>query len=149
MLDGLKNIAARIPSPQQTKPEAAVEVAAAGVVVDALTDQTVWCLMPPYSPQHAFISLWGFGQCTEMGGTVTFTAGMEDAQRDIAETAERHGIWGISNSLNKRDKKNLRTKITYQTPQRVSGTKQQTSLRWSSEAEDMGCRMHRRGYCNN
>ena len=102
MLDGLKKIAARIPSPQQTKPEAAVEVAATGVVVDALTDQTVWCLMPPYSPQHAFISLWGFGQCTEMGGTVTFTAGMEDAQRDIAEIAERHGIWGIQKSFQKR-----------------------------------------------
>ena len=79
MLDGLKKIAARIPSPQQTKPQAAVQVAATGTVVDALTEQKVWCLMPPYSPQHAFISPWGFGHCIELGGVVTFISGTEDA----------------------------------------------------------------------
>ena len=30
-----------------------------------------------------------------------FTAGMEDAQRDIAEIAQRHGIWGIQNIFQK------------------------------------------------
>ena len=86
LVEGLRKIGPHMPQPALAK-EAPVSTPVSGLFLSPSKMQSpVWCLFPPFSPSHAFISMWGCGFQRELGGIIRFHSpppGMPDELKEI------------------------------------------------------------------
>ena len=96
-IDGLKNIAARIPTVSATAAHCASSAAVpiAGLGQDFKGEGLQWVTLPPFSPCSAFISLWGFGLAKEIGGRLVMHSPEPELEVELDLIVARHGIWGL------------------------------------------------------
>ena len=96
-IDGLKNIAARIPTVSATAAHCASSAAVpiAGLGQDFKGEGLQGVPLPPFSPSSAFISLWGFGLAKEIGGQLVMHSPEPELEVELDLIVSRHGIWGL------------------------------------------------------
>ena len=96
-LDGLKKIAARIPTVIATSAHSASAAAVpiTGLLQDFKGEGLQWVTVPPFSPSSAFISLWGFGLAKEFGGRLVMHSPEPELEAELDSIVRRHGIWGL------------------------------------------------------
>ena len=96
LVEGLRKIGSHIPQPAPAK-EAPVSTLVSGPFLSPSKMQSpVWCLFPPFSPSHAFISMWGWGFQQELGGILRFHSPPPGMPDELREVVFAHAIWGLS-----------------------------------------------------
>ena len=96
LVEGLRKIGSHIPQPAPAK-EAPVSTPVSGLFLSPSKMQSpVWCLFPPFSPSHAFISMWGWGFQQELGGILRFHSPPPGMPDELREVVSAHAIWGLS-----------------------------------------------------
>ena len=137
LLDGLKKIVARIPAQPSGKANATTAVPVTGVYHQESWGAAVWCIMPPYSADSAFMSLWGYGGSVEIEAAVEFhsdTPAVDSARRT---TVERHAIWGLQSAFSSTDRCSSTSH---------KGGSEDDAQEWEQVADDMELRIRHRGH---
>ena len=96
LVEGLRKIGSHIPQPAPAK-DAPVSTLVLGLFLSPSKMQSpVWCLFPPFSPSHAFMSVWGRGFQRELGGIIRFHSPPPGMPDELREVVSAHAIWGVS-----------------------------------------------------
>ena len=96
LVEGLRKIGSHIPQRAPAK-EAPVNTPVTGLFLSPSKMQSpVWCLVPPFAPSHALISMWGWGLQQELGGVLRFHCPPSGLSDELQEVVSAHVIWGLS-----------------------------------------------------